>query len=79
MTEAPGLIAAHSIACHCREQRGWCITLSPFLIVDMPRMLRLAAHVAQLVGSPPEFCHTDIAVPTRNGASLSGADAMAIC
>ncbi len=48
-------------------------------MVDQPNMLRLAAQVAQLVGSPPEFCHTEMAVPTRNGASLSGAEAMAIC
>ena len=44
----------------------------------LPKMFFLLTHVAQLVGSPPEFCHTDIAVPTKKGASAAGTDDIAL-
>lgn len=50
------------------------LTLSPPMIGDPPIMVFLLHHESQLLGPPPLFCHTDIAVPTTNGASDFGID-----
>lgn len=52
--------------------------MSPPMMGDPPIMFFRSTQVAQLVGSPPEFCHTEMAVPTRNGASAADADEIAI-
>lgn len=44
----------------------------------LPKMFFLSTQADQLVGSPPEFCHTEMAVPTINGAFAAGADDIAI-
>ena len=52
--------------------------LSPFMMGVFPKIFFLFTQLAQFVGSPPEFCQTEIAVPTRNGALSLGADEIAI-
>lgn len=52
--------------------------MSPFMMGVFPKMFFLFTQLAQFVGSPPEFCHTEMAVPTRNGALSFGADEIAI-
>lgn len=44
---------------------------------DPPNSVFLLTHVSQLEGPPPLFCHTEMAVPQWNGASLTGALQMA--
>lgn len=39
---------------------------------EPPKSVFLLHQVSQLEGPPPLFCHTLMAVPTRNGASAAG-------
>lgn len=64
-------LAARSMSSSYRSQKSAPLPqATPPLMVGLPFALRFCSNSDQLVSVPPEFWYTEMAVPTRNGASI---------
>lgn len=64
-------LAARSMSSSYRSQKSAPLPqVTPPLMVGLPLALRFSSNSDQLVSVPPEFWYTEMAVPTRNGASI---------